>query len=277
MEELVLASYIKIMQEGFSENSKQEAAARLLLNSIVSQEVANCSTDLSSKKISNIVKRKDPVPDDIKLASSKTDVIEHVYVYFSNRVMEDLNQNLKYDTYEKILRLVENTKDIASLKKKELLSFYDSQAYDRFLAEVFLYVLGRENRKNRGSDWQPQKRILYRSSLLSEDESISLINDSGICAFSKAKCLENNEVYHLDEYFTFDSSYDDDGKRVVEAHVSIGDLYVTGDTSSENWISRSFLNNVTKTSSIFCTAWLKVLENVDGKCRVQYLVIGDEV
>lgn len=41
MSELVLSSYVKIMQEGFLENNKQEAAVRLLLGSIMCQEEAN--------------------------------------------------------------------------------------------------------------------------------------------------------------------------------------------------------------------------------------------
>ena len=60
------------------------------------------------------------------------DELEQVYDYFSNKVVGKLNPNFKYDTYEKILRLVENDKDIVAFKKRELLSFYDSQSYARF-------------------------------------------------------------------------------------------------------------------------------------------------
>ena len=102
MDELVLSSYVKIMQEGFSENNKQEAAFRLLLDSIMCQEEANCMTDLTSKKISNVVNRKDPVPDDIYLASSKESVIKGVHSYFSDRIMKELNPHLKFDVLEKI-------------------------------------------------------------------------------------------------------------------------------------------------------------------------------
>lgn len=277
MDELVLSSYIRILQEGFSENNGQEAAAKLLLGAITQQAAANCSTDLSSKKISNIVKRKDPVPDDIKIASSKFDVIEDVYLYFSNEVMKELNPHLQYDVFEKVIRLVEKDDVISELKKNELKDLYDRKLYDKFLAAVFLYVLGRDNKCKLISTKKCKKRILYRSSVLTEDDGINLINDLCIKTFSKDECIESNEIYCLKGYFKFDSSFDDNGRRLIEAHTYKDDLSVSGDTSSENWISRSYMNNVTKTNRVLCTAWVKVLEIAGSKCRVQYLVIGDEV
>lgn len=50
MNELVIATYIQIMQDVFVEYSSQEAAGTLLLNSIVLQDDANVDTDFDSKK-----------------------------------------------------------------------------------------------------------------------------------------------------------------------------------------------------------------------------------
>ena len=50
MNELVLATYIKILQGGFTRENSQESAARLILEAITNQEEANCTCDLSSKK-----------------------------------------------------------------------------------------------------------------------------------------------------------------------------------------------------------------------------------
>lgn len=135
------------MQSGLVSNDKQEAAGRFLLKSVSLQEGANCTTDLGSKKISRIVSRKDPVPDDIKQASLKPDIIGNVYKYFTKVVMQDLNPNLKYDVFEKFSKVIEQDVQVAQLKKKEFKSLYDNGEYDKFLADIFLYVLSRDNKK----------------------------------------------------------------------------------------------------------------------------------
>lgn len=69
MNELVISTYIQIMQDGLVEHNKQESAGRFILESIAMQENSCVMTNLDSKKISRLVSRKDPVPDDIKQAS----------------------------------------------------------------------------------------------------------------------------------------------------------------------------------------------------------------
>lgn len=147
MNELILSTYIQIMQSGLVSNDKQEAAGRFLLESVSLQEGANCTTDLGSKKISRIVSRKDPVPDDIKQASLKPDIIEKVYKYFTKMVMPDLNPNLQYDIFEKFCKVIEQDFQVAQIKKNEFKTHYDNGEYDKFLADIFLYVLSRDNKK----------------------------------------------------------------------------------------------------------------------------------
>lgn len=48
--ELVISTYIQILQEALIEHNKQEAAGSFLLDSIAKQEIANVVTDLSAKK-----------------------------------------------------------------------------------------------------------------------------------------------------------------------------------------------------------------------------------
>lgn len=69
MNELVISTYIQIMQDGLVEHNKQESAGRFILESIAMQENSCVMTNLDAKKISRLVSRKDPVPDDIKQAS----------------------------------------------------------------------------------------------------------------------------------------------------------------------------------------------------------------
>lgn len=91
MNELVISTYIQILQEVMIDHDKQEAAGSFLLESISTQESANVVTDLSSKKISRLVHRQDPVPDDIKRAALKKTIQNGVAKYFEKEVLPDLN------------------------------------------------------------------------------------------------------------------------------------------------------------------------------------------
>ena len=87
MNELVISTYIQILQEVMIDHDKQEAAGSFLLESISTQESANVVTDLSSKKISRLVHRQDPVPDDIKRAALKKTIQNGVAKYFEKETV----------------------------------------------------------------------------------------------------------------------------------------------------------------------------------------------
>ena len=80
MNELNMSSYIQTMQLGLMTHDKQEAAGVFLLSAINDQDYVGLNgyrTDnLSSKKISRLVSRLDPVPDVIKQASMLQVVID---------------------------------------------------------------------------------------------------------------------------------------------------------------------------------------------------------
>lgn len=150
MKDLCLSTYIKIMQSGFKVHDKQESATRFLLNSVNEQEWVGRNgyrTDnLTSKKISRIVNRQDPVPDAIKQASTITCVIDNVIVYFRDKVMDDFNPHLKDETLTKLSNLVENDATIPCVKKDNLLEILKDGDSALFLAELFLYALNRPNK-----------------------------------------------------------------------------------------------------------------------------------
>ena len=262
------------MQEGFSEKNKKEVAVRLLLDSIMCHEEANCMTNLTSKKISNIVNRKDLVPDDIIRVSTRESVRKGVHLYFSDRIMKELNPYLKFDVFEKIAQLVQNDSIVSVIKKDELLFYFKDNSLALFLAEAFLYVIGRNNK---AAKEQEKKILLYKCSLASEEEGLILLNGSKVKTLSKIEDIKCNEVYLLGIDFTFNSRYGDEGRRVVDARAAIDGLSIYGETSSENWMSRSYLNNATKMTNVFCTAVFKVLEVDGNECKVQYLAIGDDI
>lgn len=146
MNELNISSLIQIMQEGFVEHDKQESAGRFLLESVALQEDSLCTTDLNSKKISRLVNRKDPVPDDIKQAALKADIAVKVEEYFRQKVIPDINPYTKDDVFQKIMNVIIQDSEIAKRKKDEFQRLYDLGDDAYFLYSVFMYALQRNNR-----------------------------------------------------------------------------------------------------------------------------------
>lgn len=138
---------MQILQEGLVTNDGKESCGRFLLQSVTEQPNSYCTTDLSSTKISRLRSRENPVPDDIKQASMRPEIIQGVFDYFEDKVMKDLNPALKYDVFEKVHRLIEVDVQVGQLKKKDFFSYYDTGEYGKFLADVFLYTLSRDNKK----------------------------------------------------------------------------------------------------------------------------------
>lgn len=139
------------MQSGFKTHDKQESAGVFLLESINNQdyvaEMGYWTSNLSSKKISRLVSRDDPVPDGLRQASMQQAVIDATIEYFKNKVIPDLNPHLKDDTIDKIVRLISVDTSISDSKKKSLMAFHEAGDDITFLAEVFLYALNRPNKK----------------------------------------------------------------------------------------------------------------------------------
>ena len=147
MNELVISTYIQIMQDGLVEHNKQESAGRFILESVALQEDACVTTNLDAKKISRLVSRKDPVPDDIKQAALKQKTVNGVKIYFENEVVPDLNPYTQEDTLEKIMNVILQDVQIAKRMKDTFRNTYDSGEISSFLVDTFLYSLQRNNKK----------------------------------------------------------------------------------------------------------------------------------
>lgn len=146
MNEMTLSSLIQIMQDGFIQHDKQESAGRFLLESVTIQEDSLCTTDLNSKKISRLVSRKDPVPDDIKQAALRNDIAVKVEEYFRQKVMSDINPYTKDDVLQKLMNIIIQDAEVAQRKKNEFQRLYDAEDDAYFLYSVFMYVLQRNNK-----------------------------------------------------------------------------------------------------------------------------------
>lgn len=151
MNELNISSYIQTMQPGLMTHDKQESAGVFLLSAINDQDYVGShgfrTDNLSSKKISRLVSRLDPVPDVIKQASMIQIVIDGTINYFRKEVMKDLNPHLIDDTIDNFIKLITVDTTIPENKKKSLIAFHTAGDDACFLAEVFLYAVNRPNKK----------------------------------------------------------------------------------------------------------------------------------
>lgn len=147
MNEMNLSSFIQIMKPGLMTHDKQESAGRFLLESVTMQGNSLCTTNLDSKKISNLVSRKDPVPDDIRQAALQDDIASGVKKYFATEVMKDLNPYTKDDVIQKLMNVIGRDTEIAQRQKDNFQKLFDSKDDVLFLYNVFMYVLQRNNKK----------------------------------------------------------------------------------------------------------------------------------
>ena len=138
MNELNISSYIQTMQPGLMAHDKQEAAGVFLLSAINDQEyVADHGfwiDSLDAKKISRLVNRLAPVPDEIKQASMIPVVIDATIQYFRDEVMKDLNPHLKDDVIDNFVKLINVDITIPDSKKK---------AFSHFMMQVTMPVSSR--------------------------------------------------------------------------------------------------------------------------------------
>lgn len=151
MKELNLSSYIQTLRTGLMTHDGQEAAGVFLLSAINDQDYVGehgyRTDNLSAKKISNLVNRRDPVPDGIQQASVIPEVVEDTITYFENVVIADMNPHLKDDTLGKLAEIIQGDPSIPERKKKKLIALYDAEDDGKFLAMAFLYAVNRPNKK----------------------------------------------------------------------------------------------------------------------------------
>ncbi|MEG0835383.1 MAG: ATP-binding protein [Christensenellaceae bacterium] len=144
MSDFNISEFIKIMQEGLAENNTQEFAGRLLLESVTQQE--GVCVDVNSKMISNIVNQKSEVPYAIKKASSRQEVIDEAIEYFNTTVIPALIQHTQYNTYHKLISLLNSDTDTAPETRDKLIKLHSDEKFGEFLARSFLYAINLPNK-----------------------------------------------------------------------------------------------------------------------------------
>lgn len=147
MPKLDLPAFVKIIQDYAPDFDKQEAAFLLVINSINDQPYAignGCVERFDSKRISNILSYKFPIPNGTLSASAKPEAIAEVLSYFEEKVIPEINPNMIYDAIAATIKLINDDVTISNKQREVLLAFED-ESLGAFFGHAFLYALGHTN------------------------------------------------------------------------------------------------------------------------------------
>ena len=148
---LNFGSYVEAIRPYLMKHSAKNDAALFLLNSVKSQipksgEEGKKNDITKDGTLNKMLRGVEQVPEDIRLATAKTDVVEGVIKYFRGEVTEDLNPNLKDEALESFTILVRSDVTLNLSRKDKLLALLEGGDFALFLAEAFIYAINRPAR-----------------------------------------------------------------------------------------------------------------------------------
>lgn len=273
MNELNISSYIQIMQTGLKTHDKQESAGVFLLDAINKQdyvaEQGYWTSNLSSKKISRLVSRDDPVPDGLRQASMIQNVIDDTVVYFRKEVMPDLNPHLKDDTIDKFVNLIGVDTAIPDSKKESLMAFHEAGDDARFLAEVFLYALNRPNKK-------PRNTVEYQDAPLLAEANY----ECPLCHRKLVDTVKGQAVRKYKITQIFPDSLDDDTRtkfsKIYPAPKRLDtpdNLIALDEECSDNYLMNPSVEEYKKLHEIK----IQIAKNYEAKMAVNSVQLEDDI
>lgn len=143
MKNLNYSSFLQLVKEHYSYDIEKETLARGLLEEITDEDIHEkfSSTYLSYlwNGDRNVTKE---VTDSTEKASNKKKCIE----YFRSTISEEISEHLRDDFYDKLKALISTDPTISESKRKSLLALCVPEDYGKFLAQVFLYAIKKDNK-----------------------------------------------------------------------------------------------------------------------------------
>lgn len=273
MRTLTLSSFVKILKYAFLPPNGQDAVFSSLFGKLT--EYTNGDVDISSKKVSNIMNGKEGLQQELQSVINKEDVLKKVEEIFENDIILNLNPSLLDNMMYKYSELVKNDNSISPKKKEALLQTIDSSNIPYALKELFVYAVSIPFEK-------PAKsvRIHYRSSAVNSSEVSDILSDfkeqfGSYVDLDKAKTvakLENDKIYKL----TIDcklSSLMIRGNYFTMLEFSYNNVKYEAQTSTGNWLSESYMNNLLGAGKANLSIIFNVLNTDNG--TVHIYIIGE--
>ena len=158
MATLCFATYARALQRVLTSEKSDEKITNLLLGFVIDiADIRDKNNEddpytISAKRANQWLNQEAELFSGIRTASGNPDVIESAEEYFESNVIDKINENQRLDLLAELKSLVENDKSIAAATREQLLQHADDIHLTAFLAETFLYALGKPNRH------EPDKR-----------------------------------------------------------------------------------------------------------------------
>lgn len=139
------------------------------------------------------------------------------------------------------------------------------------MADVLIPVL-------RNIEYGFEKRVLYSSSVLTDEEEIKYRSDESASMDVKEYYDPNNKklIYRYIGSVNFTRRVDEFMNQNVVIAASFGDYSIESYTTYDNWKSKSYANNVLSEEDYECKIWFKIISTNDAQVsRVQILMIEE--
>lgn len=157
MKEICFAEYTKCLQKAIQEPNGNEEVVHLLLDWIIEKynilDKKNNLYYLDKSTISGLINRKLEIPKSIQSVCSTKEIGIEAQLYFNKNIIPYLNEFLKDDMFEEMVRCIEDAQSISEKNKKRLIGSFESKKYDKFLGLFLIYAI---NQTNRLDDLHPE-------------------------------------------------------------------------------------------------------------------------
>lgn len=164
------------------------------------------------------------------------------------------------------------TEEVAEQKEKKLTPLEERiLASGQAMADVLIPVL-------KNIEYGFEKRVLYSSSVLTDEEEIKYRSDESASMDVKEYYDPNNKklIYRYIGSVNFTRRVDEFMNQNVVIAASFGDYSIESYTTYDNWKSKSYANNVLSEEDYECKIWFKIISTNDVQVsRVQILMIEE--
>lgn len=123
-----------------------------------------------------------------------------------------------------------------------------------------------------------EKRVLYSSSVLTDEEEIKYRSDESASMDVEEYFDPNNKklIYRYTGSANFTRRVDEFMNQNVVIAATFGDYSIESYTTYDNWKSKSYANNVLSEGDYECKIWFKIISSKDDHTsRVQILLIEE--
>ena len=165
-----------------------------------------------------------------------------------------------------------STEETEKQKEKKLTPLEERiLASGQAMADVLIPVL-------RNTEYGFEKRVLYSSSVLTNEEEMKYRSDESASMDVKEYYDSNNKklIYRYAGSAKFTRRVDDFMNQNVVIAASFGDYSIESYTTYDNWKSKSYANNVLSEEDYECKIWFKIISTNDELVsRVQIILIEE--